>query len=139
MTYVRNALIAGLLLCNLAHAAPQHALTLYNEPPKYPADFKHTDYVNPDAPKGGTFRESSLTGFDSFNPFISKGVPAATMITPPSPPKASTNPSPNTAWWPARSKKPRTTAGCASTCAPKRASTTATRCAPTTWYSASRP
>lgn len=76
MTYVRNALIAGLLLCNLAHAAPQHALTLYNEPPKYPADFKHTDYVNPDAPKGGTFRESSLTGFDSFNPFISKGVPA---------------------------------------------------------------
>ena len=76
MTYVRNALIASLLLCNLAHAAPQHALTLYNEPPKYPADFKHTDYVNPDAPKGGTFRESSLTGFDSFNPFISKGVPA---------------------------------------------------------------
>ena len=76
MTYVRNALIASLLLCNLAHAAPQHALTLYNEPPKYPANFKHTDYVNPDAPKGGTFRESSLTGFDSFNPFISKGVPA---------------------------------------------------------------
>jgi ABC-type oligopeptide transport system substrate-binding subunit len=38
-----------------ALAAPQHALTLYDEPPKYPADFKHFDYVNPDAPKGGTF------------------------------------------------------------------------------------
>ena len=76
MMHLRNALLASLLLCNVAHAAPQHALTLYNEPPKYPADFKHTDYVNPDAPKGGTFRESSLSGFDSFNPFISKGVPA---------------------------------------------------------------
>jgi microcin C transport system substrate-binding protein len=76
MMSLRPALFAGLLLCSAAHAAPQHALTLYNEPPKYPANFKHTDYVNPDAPKGGTFRESSLAGFDSFNPFISKGVPA---------------------------------------------------------------
>ncbi|WP_338807589.1 extracellular solute-binding protein [Pseudomonas chlororaphis] len=60
----------------LAQAAPQHALTLYNEPPKYPATFKHFDYVNPDAPKGGTFRESGFGGFDSLNPFINKGVPA---------------------------------------------------------------
>ncbi|MFJ4348552.1 extracellular solute-binding protein [Pseudomonas sp. NPDC089401] len=59
-----------------ALAAPQHALTLYDEPPKYPADFKHFDYVNPDAPKGGTFRQSSFGGFDSLNPFINKGVPA---------------------------------------------------------------
>lgn len=43
-----------------AMAAPQHALTLYDEAPKYPADFKHFDYVNPDAPKGGTFRQSSF-------------------------------------------------------------------------------
>ena len=42
----------GLLFCGLAWAGPQHALTLYNEPPKYPAGFKHFDYVNPDAPKG---------------------------------------------------------------------------------------
>lgn len=59
-----------------AMAAPQHALTLYDEAPKYPADFKHFDYVNPDAPKGGTFRQSSFGGFDSLNPFINKGVPA---------------------------------------------------------------
>ncbi|MFI7856981.1 extracellular solute-binding protein [Pseudomonas promysalinigenes] len=59
-----------------ALAAPQHALTLYDEPPKYPADFKHFDYVNPDAPKGGTFRQASFGGFDSLNPFINKGVPA---------------------------------------------------------------
>ena len=66
-------LFAGAAL--FAHAAPQHALTLYNEPPKYPADFKHFAYVNPDAPKGGTFRQAGFGGFDSLNPFISKGVP----------------------------------------------------------------
>ncbi|WP_028693852.1 extracellular solute-binding protein [Pseudomonas cremoricolorata] len=74
-----GALAAGLLLACLALpgvAAPQHALTLYDEPPKYPADFKHLDYVNPKAPKGGTFRQSSFGSFDSLNPYITKGVPA---------------------------------------------------------------
>ena len=59
-----------------SQAAPQHAITLYNEAPKYPADFKHFDYVNPDAPKGGILRSAGFGGFDSLNPFISKGVPA---------------------------------------------------------------
>ena len=69
---------ALLLACFSAQAlaAPQHALTLYDEAPKYPANFQHFDYVNPDAPKGGTFRQSSFGGFDSLNPFINKGVPA---------------------------------------------------------------
>ncbi|MCJ8206580.1 extracellular solute-binding protein [Pseudomonas sp. RGM2987] len=67
---------SGLLFAGLACAAPQHAVTLYNEPPKYPADFKHFDYVNPHAPKGGIFRQGGFGGFDSLNPFISKGVPA---------------------------------------------------------------
>ncbi|AIR90390.1 extracellular solute-binding protein [Pseudomonas cremoricolorata] len=74
-----GALAASLLLACLAlpaAAAPQHALTLYDEPPKYPADFKHLDYVNPKAPKGGTFRQSSFGSFDSLNPYITKGVPA---------------------------------------------------------------
>jgi microcin C transport system substrate-binding protein len=69
----------GLLFTGLAcaaQAAPQHALTLYNEPPKYPANFKYFDYVNPDAPKGGIFRQAGFGGFDSLNPFINKGVPA---------------------------------------------------------------
>jgi microcin C transport system substrate-binding protein len=62
------------VLGNMAQAAGQHALTLYGEPPKYSVDFKHFDYVNPDAPKGGTLRQSGLGGFDSLNPFINKGV-----------------------------------------------------------------
>ncbi|KIH85816.1 extracellular solute-binding protein [Pseudomonas batumici] len=81
MRFARTLFLSagGLLfsaLAGTAVAAPQHALTLYNEPPKYPADFRHFDFVNPDAPKGGTFRQSTMGGFDSLNPFITKGVPA---------------------------------------------------------------
>ena len=64
---------ALLLLAGAAQAEPRHAITLYDEPPKYPANFQHFDYVNPDAPKGGTLRQQSVGGFDSFNPFIPKG------------------------------------------------------------------
>ncbi|WP_256670159.1 extracellular solute-binding protein [Pseudomonas sp. L-22-4S-12] len=74
MTNPLRTLAAGLLLfAGLAQAAPQHALTLYGEPAKYPADFQHFAYVNPDAPKGGTLRLPGLGGFDSLNPFIPKG------------------------------------------------------------------
>ncbi|MFN7051060.1 MAG: ABC transporter substrate-binding protein, partial [Gemmobacter sp.] len=40
---------------------------------KYPADFPHLDYVNPDAPKGGEISEWAPGGFDSMNPFSVKG------------------------------------------------------------------
>lgn len=53
-----------------------HALTL-GDAPKYPADFKHLDYVNPDAPKGGTVKYAAIGSFDNFNPFIVRGDPAA--------------------------------------------------------------
>src|SRR5262245_58504655 len=52
-----------------------HALTL-GDAPKYGPDFKHLDYVNPDAPKGGTYTTGAIGTFDSFNPFIIKGSPA---------------------------------------------------------------
>jgi ABC-type oligopeptide transport system substrate-binding subunit len=41
--------------------------------PKYNEDFLHLDYVNPDAPKGGSVKMLSLGGFDSLNPFAIKG------------------------------------------------------------------
>lgn len=70
--------VGGLLLslAGLGQAAPQHALTLYGEAPKYPANFRHFDYVNPDAPQDGTLRQAGFGGFDSLNPFINKGVAA---------------------------------------------------------------
>ena len=43
---------------------------------KYDADFKHFDYVNPDAPKGGEVRQFAIGSFDNLNPFILKGVSA---------------------------------------------------------------
>ena len=44
---------------------------------KYGPDFTHFDYVNPDAPKGGTMRYSAIGTFDTLNPFVINGVPAA--------------------------------------------------------------
>ena len=66
-----------LTLAATASAAPgKHALTLYGDPPKYAEDFSHFDYVNPDAPKGGTLRLSGFGSFDSLNGFISRGTAA---------------------------------------------------------------
>ncbi|HVO14502.1 MAG TPA: extracellular solute-binding protein [Alphaproteobacteria bacterium] len=45
--------------------------------PKYKDGFKNFDYVNPDAPKGGTVKIAARGTFDSLNPFIITGVPAA--------------------------------------------------------------
>jgi microcin C transport system substrate-binding protein len=44
---------------------------------KYGPDFKHFEYVNPNAIKGGTVRLEDIGTFDSLNPFILKGVAAA--------------------------------------------------------------
>ena len=44
---------------------------------KYAEGFKHLDYVNPEAPKGGEISLSSFGNFDSFNLFTRKGNPAA--------------------------------------------------------------
>ena len=55
-----------------------HGISTFGEL-KYPADFPHFDYVNPDAPKGGTmsFRGTLASQtFDSLNAFILAGEPA---------------------------------------------------------------
>jgi len=44
---------------------------------KYGPDFTHFDYVNPQAPKGGEVTLFDLGTYDSFNPFIIRGNPAA--------------------------------------------------------------
>ena len=40
---------------------------------KYPADFPHLDYVNPEAPKGGEISQWAQGTFDSFNNYTRKG------------------------------------------------------------------
>lgn len=52
-----------------------HGLSAFGDL-KYPPDFPHFDYVNPDAPKGGQMRttpQSALNAFDSLNPYILRG------------------------------------------------------------------
>lgn len=46
---------------------------------KYPASFTHFDWVNPEAPKGGTLRIMAAGSFDTLNPYTFKGTsPVAT-------------------------------------------------------------
>lgn len=40
---------------------------------KYPANFSHFDWVNPDAPKGGTMRFMGMGTFDTLNAYTFKG------------------------------------------------------------------
>ncbi len=53
-----------------------HALALYGDP-ALPADYDHLPYVNPEAPKGGSMISAAQGSFDSTNPFIVRGTPAA--------------------------------------------------------------
>jgi len=54
---------------------PTHGIAIFGDL-KYPANFTHFDYTNPDAPKGGNVKLGYFGGFDTFNPFIIKGNPA---------------------------------------------------------------
>jgi microcin C transport system substrate-binding protein len=44
---------------------------------KYGSGFTHFDYADPQAPKGGSLALSAIGTFDTLNPFVIKGVPAA--------------------------------------------------------------
>ncbi|QND49151.1 ABC transporter substrate-binding protein [Rhizobium lusitanum] len=82
-----SRLKAGLvvsLFCLLALPAPSNA----DEPQfrigtailgdlKYQPGFKHFDYVNPDAPKGGELKLSDDGTFDTLNPVLLKGNPVS--------------------------------------------------------------
>jgi microcin C transport system substrate-binding protein len=73
-------LIAGLAIWATATRAQDtivaHGISTFGDL-KYPADFAHLDYVNPDAPKGGEISQSAFGGFDSMNPYSEKGRAAA--------------------------------------------------------------
>ncbi|MCP4322978.1 MAG: ABC transporter substrate-binding protein [Alteromonadales bacterium] len=49
-----------------------HALSMYGDF-KYAKEFTHFQYANPNAPKGGLFKQATIGSFDSLNPFIVKG------------------------------------------------------------------
>ena len=59
-----------------ADAQAAHALA-WGAEPKYPPDFRHFDYVNPDAPRGGSVNRDGFGSFDKLNPFTLRGIAAA--------------------------------------------------------------
>jgi microcin C transport system substrate-binding protein len=77
---LRGAVLLGALLAlaaphPAAAAEAKHGLSAFGDL-AYPADFQHFAYVNPDAPKGGTFSLigwGGVTTFDSLNNYILKG------------------------------------------------------------------
>lgn len=69
------ACLAPLAARAAKEGAPVPGIAMHGAP-KYAPGFRHLDYVDPDAPKGGTLRLSGLGGFDSLNPWIVKGLPA---------------------------------------------------------------
>ena len=72
------ALIAPMMIACGAGAQTRtlHAIAIHGEP-KYGPDFKHLEYVNPNAPRGGEVILSAAGTFDTLNPFILRGVPGA--------------------------------------------------------------
>ncbi|MER9068653.1 extracellular solute-binding protein [Mesorhizobium sp. M0902] len=66
-------LIATMLFVGLSLqpglSEPKHALAMQGEP-ALPSDYKHFNYVNPDAPKGGSITYCVVGSFDNLNPFI---------------------------------------------------------------------
>lgn len=71
-------LTLSLLSFSALAGPPQPAMSLYGDL-KYTPNFKNFAYVNPDAPKGGELKLSSIGSFDNLNPYIIKGEAADGM------------------------------------------------------------
>ena len=69
--------LAVVILAAPAFAQQWHTTSSLTGKSKYGDGFQHYDYVNPTAPKGGASNSTAVGTFDSFNPFIATGTPAA--------------------------------------------------------------
>jgi len=80
MNLLKPLVIIGLFITSSAGAenpvTSRHGIAMHGTV-KYAAGFKHFDYVNANAPKGGTLRTNSLGSFDSLNNFAIKGEAAS--------------------------------------------------------------
>ncbi len=78
---IATVIATGLLIIFVsasAHAETTVAesIALHGEP-KYGEGFEHFDYVNPEAPKGGTLRLHSIGTYDNFHRYAQRGLAAA--------------------------------------------------------------
>lgn len=82
LTIVRGwpALLAAIVMALLALAtlpAQGEPATALGYVPKYSPGFRHFHYIDPRAPRGGELTLAASGSFDSLNPFLLKGLPAA--------------------------------------------------------------
>ncbi len=68
--------LALLVLAGAARAQPEHGIAMHGKT-LHQKGFTHFSYVNPDAPKGGRAVFGVLGSFDSLNPLVIRGAPAA--------------------------------------------------------------
>lgn len=76
LTKFQSCLAAGTLMLvttTMVSAEPKHGIAMHGEP-QLPADYTHFQYVNPDAPKGGSMAYGVVGTFDSLNPFVLKSM-----------------------------------------------------------------
>ena len=65
-------------VCNVIQTSEQvYHKTIFSllGEPKYPDNFEHLEYVNPNAPKGGIIKLAEIGSFDNFNRYASRGAP----------------------------------------------------------------
>ncbi len=72
LKFIFIVLISVVNLSSFANTISGHAIAMHGEP-KYKENFKHLEYANPNAPKGGQVIFSSIGTYDTFNPFTLKG------------------------------------------------------------------
>jgi microcin C transport system substrate-binding protein len=72
---ILSLLIFGAAIWAPADVIVSHAITMRGKP-KYPAGFQHFDYVNPNAPKGGTLVLHSIGTYDNFHRYAQRGLAA---------------------------------------------------------------
>ena len=71
------AILTSIIALNKhAYSEKVHGIAMHG-PPKYACDFENLDYVNPNAPKGGTVKFGSYGSFDNLNRVAFKGSKAA--------------------------------------------------------------
>ena len=71
------AILTSIIALNKhAYSEKVHGIAMHGTP-KYASDFENLDYVNPNAPKGGTVKFGSYGSFDNLNRVAFKGSKAA--------------------------------------------------------------
>jgi len=71
-------LLLTLINSSLYASGASHGLSFFGDL-KYPPEFKHFEYTNPQAPRTGSIKMPELGNFDTLNPFIRKGRKVAGM------------------------------------------------------------